>query len=60
MCIRDRYNVASGLRSLNCARGSRNGLKIAPQSSRRVGSAPLLAQTPNPPAKRAGGRAGGA
>eukprot|EP00969_Alexandrium_andersonii_P188140 8313600-Alexandrium_andersonii.AAC.1 len=37
--------------------GPRNGLSIAPRSSRVVQSAPLFAQPPNPPTKR---RAGGA
>ena len=38
----------------------RNGLKKIARSSRGVLSAPLFAQMPNLPTKRAGGRAGGA
>eukprot|EP00969_Alexandrium_andersonii_P352610 15438051-Alexandrium_andersonii.AAC.1 len=40
-------------------RGPKDGLKSGPRSSRGVRSAPLLAQIPNLPTKRAG-RAGGA
>eukprot|EP00969_Alexandrium_andersonii_P091554 4041054-Alexandrium_andersonii.AAC.1 len=41
-------------------RGSRNDLKISSRSSRGVDSALLFAQIPNLPARKAGGRAGGA
>eukprot|EP00969_Alexandrium_andersonii_P114942 5083228-Alexandrium_andersonii.AAC.1 len=48
----------------NCSklelRGPRTGLKVDPRSSGGMHSAPLLVQTPNPPTKRAGGRASGA
>eukprot|EP00969_Alexandrium_andersonii_P037686 1652135-Alexandrium_andersonii.AAC.1 len=41
-------------------RGTRNGREIGPRGSRGVRSAPFSAQIPNPPTRRADGRAGGA
>eukprot|EP00969_Alexandrium_andersonii_P280037 12379416-Alexandrium_andersonii.AAC.1 len=55
------WKSRNGLRRLKLElRGPRNHLKIGPQTSGEVRSAPLLAQMPNLPTKRAGGRAGGA
>eukprot|EP00969_Alexandrium_andersonii_P354407 15442086-Alexandrium_andersonii.AAC.1 len=41
-------------------RGSRNNLRSCPQSSGGRALCHYFAQVPNPPTKRAGGRAGGA
>eukprot|EP00969_Alexandrium_andersonii_P168966 7467935-Alexandrium_andersonii.AAC.1 len=41
-------------------RGPRHFIEIGPRSSRDMRFAPLFAQMPNLPTKRAGGRAGGA
>eukprot|EP00969_Alexandrium_andersonii_P249994 11048231-Alexandrium_andersonii.AAC.1 len=55
-----RLNPQSAMRNMqNCFKrselellGPKSGLKIRPRLSRRVRSAPLLAQIPNPPTER--------